>query len=126
MGSMCLQLGLLSASGADGSGGQRRTRLGWIAWVTWQSLCLPFSPSYHTGGGSLSLLLRPGGSEGTGSILSSSDVVYSPLLKLMLCLIYHYVKGARTSMCVSHLRCILVLPTPFRVSVAPPTQPVDS
>lgn len=48
MGSMCLQLGLLSASGADGSGGQRRTRLGWIAWVTWQSLCLPFSPSYQS------------------------------------------------------------------------------
>lgn len=39
MGSMCLQLGLLSARGPDASGSQRRTRLGWRAWVTW-SLCL--------------------------------------------------------------------------------------
>lgn len=55
-----------------------------------------------------------------------SDVAYSPLLKLMLCLTDHYVKGARTSVCLSDLRCILVLPTAFRVSVAPLTQPVDS
>lgn len=35
MDSMCLQLGLLSAGGADERGSERRTRLSWRAWVTW-------------------------------------------------------------------------------------------
>lgn len=117
MGSMCLQLGLLSARGPDASGSQRRTRLGWRAWVTWQSLCLLIA---------VAASWVSGNRDHSGVFSPLSDVVYSPLLKLMLCLTDHYVKGARTSMCLSDLRCILVLPTPFRVSVAPLTQPVDS